>query len=233
MPFTPHEIEWTPEKSARLWDFYASSPAHWPQYFGAQAGWRLRIFCGGTPSLRDSGRSSMSVAAEVTYWPRSVKRCQRVTVRSVVWWGWSSASGACRSVANGLADAGRMSSFDPPGGGRRERTTCGPADCHGGDRTSRRSGTGGFLRDLALLARPGATVFVTTPNNEDYDASKVCCPIVVACFTGGSIGESGTPPPCPKPSSPPVGERCSANRSIGAIINPIRGRGSAVYFPPS
>ena len=38
MPFTPHEIEWTAEKSKRLWDYYGSNPKYAETFFGFMAG---------------------------------------------------------------------------------------------------------------------------------------------------------------------------------------------------
>ena len=38
MKFEPHEIEWTTEKSKRLWDFYGSHPRYRATFFGYQAG---------------------------------------------------------------------------------------------------------------------------------------------------------------------------------------------------
>lgn len=38
MPFAPHEIEWTPEKSNRLWDYYGSNPKYPETFFGYIAG---------------------------------------------------------------------------------------------------------------------------------------------------------------------------------------------------
>lgn len=36
--FTPHEIQWTPEKTKRLWDYYSSTPAFRSKYFGSRCG---------------------------------------------------------------------------------------------------------------------------------------------------------------------------------------------------
>ena len=36
--YTPHEVEWTPEKVGRLWDYYASSPAYRSFFFSAHSG---------------------------------------------------------------------------------------------------------------------------------------------------------------------------------------------------
>jgi SAM-dependent methyltransferase len=37
-PYRPHEIEWTPEKVARVWDFYGGLEAFRPLYFSAHSG---------------------------------------------------------------------------------------------------------------------------------------------------------------------------------------------------
>ena len=36
--FRPHEVEWTPEKVARMWDYFASNPAYDDRYFSAHSG---------------------------------------------------------------------------------------------------------------------------------------------------------------------------------------------------
>jgi 2-polyprenyl-3-methyl-5-hydroxy-6-metoxy-1,4-benzoquinol methylase len=36
--YTPHEVEWSPEKVARVWDFYGSIDAFRPLYFSAHSG---------------------------------------------------------------------------------------------------------------------------------------------------------------------------------------------------
>ena len=38
MSYTPHDVEWTPEKVARVWDFYGSVDAFRPLYFSAHSG---------------------------------------------------------------------------------------------------------------------------------------------------------------------------------------------------
>lgn len=38
MSYQPHEVEWTPEKVARVWDFYGANPAMRAQYFSAHSG---------------------------------------------------------------------------------------------------------------------------------------------------------------------------------------------------
>jgi ubiquinone/menaquinone biosynthesis C-methylase UbiE len=38
MPIVPHEIEWTTEKSKRLWDYYGSNPKYATAFFGYIAG---------------------------------------------------------------------------------------------------------------------------------------------------------------------------------------------------
>jgi SAM-dependent methyltransferase len=37
-PYRPHEVEWTPEKVARVWDFYGGLEAFRPLYFSAHSG---------------------------------------------------------------------------------------------------------------------------------------------------------------------------------------------------
>lgn len=36
--YTPHELEWTPSRVARIWDFYASTPAFRTAFFSAHSG---------------------------------------------------------------------------------------------------------------------------------------------------------------------------------------------------
>ena len=38
MSYAPHDVEWTPEKVARVWDFYGSVDAFRPLYFSAHSG---------------------------------------------------------------------------------------------------------------------------------------------------------------------------------------------------
>lgn len=39
--FEPHTVDWTPEKVARMWDFYGSQPAFRTMYFSAHSGGRI------------------------------------------------------------------------------------------------------------------------------------------------------------------------------------------------
>lgn len=177
MPFTPHEIEWTPEKSARMWDFYASSPAHWPQYFGAQTGVAVANFLRRHTAL-EGFRSIVDVS------------CGRGDLLAALRQALPSGNGSPRRLVGLEFSERSLSVCRERFGGRwpdvefrstREVVGSGEplADLLIATEVIEHLDDGElavFLGDLARLAFPGATVFVSTPNNEDYDASKVCCP---------------------------------------------------------
>ena len=50
--FRPHDVDWTPEKIGRLWDYYGSNPAFRSQYFSLHSGGAIveRLEC--DPGLR-------------------------------------------------------------------------------------------------------------------------------------------------------------------------------------
>lgn len=50
--FQPHDVEWTPEKVGRLWDYYGSNPAFRSQYFSLHSGGAIAERVDRQPGLR-------------------------------------------------------------------------------------------------------------------------------------------------------------------------------------
>jgi ubiquinone/menaquinone biosynthesis C-methylase UbiE len=172
--FQPHEIEWTPEKVARLWDFYATNRSVSSMYFGAQAGPAVAKYLDDMISLQSIGSLldlSCGVGdllaacrprvrpdcllAGVDYSAVSVEQARKRLAGHAVPVELSHITGFPIPMAEARFDLVIMTEvvehLD------NDELTAALAECR-------------------RLLSPNGYVVITTPNNEDYDASKVCCP---------------------------------------------------------
>ncbi len=177
MTFSLHEIEWTPEKSARLWDYYSSSPAHWSQYFGAIAGPAVATFLG-----RHFDLSAKSTIVDVSCGRGDLVAALRAVLpagprlgKRLVGLEFSEQSLVVCRARFGLTmpdvEFDATSAVLAAGTLKADLLLATEVVEHLDDGELKR-----FFADLARLAQPGATLFISTPNSEDYSASKVCCP---------------------------------------------------------
>jgi len=180
MSFSPHEIKWTPEEIARIWEYYSTSPAYRGQYFGAQSGRYVaemidrRLGFRGFRRILDFGCGTGDIIAACLPYlkspqsmfgvdpsPSSVEQVSKRFGGTVEFGGASAMAGPLTAHPDASFDlviatevVEHLSDVD------LEVT----------------------INELRRLVSPGGYCFLTTPNNEDRDANKVLCPECGAIF---------------------------------------------------
>jgi 2-polyprenyl-3-methyl-5-hydroxy-6-metoxy-1,4-benzoquinol methylase len=174
MQFTPHEIEWTPEKTKRLWDYYGSSPKYAGMFFGYIAGKfaAKRIMADTTPTkdarLLDfsCGRGDVIAAClplmtgnqEIYATDFSVTHVKHVNERFNAPPRFKGAL-----LTDSLPTRYDTAFFDV--------IYATEVIEHLLDHELE-----AMLLECKRLLKPGGRIFFTTPNDEDYDAAKIRCP---------------------------------------------------------
>lgn len=174
MAFAPHEIEWTAEKSKRLWDYYGSNPSYVSTFFGYQAGplvakmlfanakvpesARLLDFSAGRGDIVAACLQRMGAQQEIYATDFSDTYVHTIADRfkgDVRFKGATLTTALPSAYPNGFFDVVIATEVIE----------------HLLDHELE-----GMLAECLRILKPGGQVFFTTPNNEDYDASKVRCP---------------------------------------------------------
>jgi cyclopropane fatty-acyl-phospholipid synthase-like methyltransferase len=176
MMYEPHEVEWTPEKVARLWGYYASNASYRNQYFSAH-----------------SGRAIVARA----------EREVEVTNRRVLDFGCGRGDLLAHLYAKGIAAQGLE--FEQESARETEARFAGEPLFGGVELATSLPSSfpdASFdriflvevvehllddqieptLREVHRLLAPDGRVIVTTVNSEDLEASKVACPDCGAIF---------------------------------------------------
>jgi len=172
--FQPHEIEWTPEKVARLWDFYATNRSVSSMYFGAQAGPAVAKYVDEILGLKSIG-ALLDLSCGVgdvlaACRPRLRPDCRLVGVDySPV----SVEQARLRLAGNSQpVEITHITGFPISLAARQfDLVIMTEVVEHLDDNE-----LSGAIAECQRLLAPGGHLVITTPNNEDYDASKVCCP---------------------------------------------------------
>ena len=174
MTFEPHEIEWTTEKSKRLWDFYGSRPEFRKTFFGYQAGRYVAPMLVKDTALADDARllefscGQGDVIAALLPYLRGKQEVHatdfsRTYVEAVA----KRFGGEARF--NGATLIERLPSTLPPAHFDAVFSTE-VIEHLTDDELSQ------MLTECKRVLKPGGRVFLTTPNAEDYDIAKVMCP---------------------------------------------------------
>ena len=170
-PFVPHEMEWTPELTARFWDYYSSKNSKADTYFSNRRGDSLIDFarqmsvplhtglvldysCGPgflLQKLVDHGIkcSGCDFSAE------SVDQANHLLENRTGFQGAKFVSGLPSPFEDGTFDVVFFVEVIEH-----------LLDEHLAE----------TLADLCRVVRPGGWVIITTPNDENLDAAKVICP---------------------------------------------------------
>jgi 2-polyprenyl-3-methyl-5-hydroxy-6-metoxy-1,4-benzoquinol methylase len=174
MPIVPHEIEWTAEKSKRLWDYYGSNPKYSPMFFGYMAG-RLvaKMLFAKTKISRNARLLDFSAGRGDI-----VAACLKRMRQEQEIYATDFSDTYVRMIENRFKNDQRFKGA--------ALTTSLPTAYPDGfydvvvateviehlldDELD------GMLAECLRILKPGGQVFFTTPNDEDYDASKVLCP---------------------------------------------------------
>jgi SAM-dependent methyltransferase len=166
-----HEINWNDEKVSRIWDYYAGNPAYDSQYFS-----------------RHSGMYIVEYAKK--YYPKSLKSCLDYgcgpgflmehilngTDGTVNGFDFSQVSvEKALSRNKGQARLGKIVAHNslpiPFEDSSMDLIYCVEVVEHLNDQQLH-----GTLIELRRLLRKGGRLIITTPNEEDMDASKIACP---------------------------------------------------------
>lgn len=174
MKFEPHEIEWTTEKSKRLWDFYGSRPVYRSAFFGAIAGkYVARMLISDVGASKDArfldfscGQGDIIAALlpmlsgtqEIYATDFSVTYVDAVARRFKHQSRFKEAS-----LTQAFPSKFPSGYFDV--------VFATEVIEHLQDEELE-----GLLTECKRILKPGGRVFFTTPNEEDYEAAKMMCP---------------------------------------------------------
>jgi 2-polyprenyl-3-methyl-5-hydroxy-6-metoxy-1,4-benzoquinol methylase len=185
--YSPHPVEWTPEKVSRVWDFYASSPAHRAQFFSAHSGAAIVDRAGREVGLR--GKRILDFG------------CGRGDLL-----GWlfdrGIAAGGIDFAADAVAETQQRFGGQPLFDGVQHADSLPTSAAAGAydvvflvevlehlldDQVE------GTLHEVARVLSPGGRVIVTTPNAEDLSREHTRCPDCGATFHRWQHQRSFTP----------------------------------------
>lgn len=174
MKFSKHEIEWNPEKIQRIWDYYSSNPAYQKQYFAYCVGKyvaneilksinikkmnRIVDFSCGTGDLLENLIPYLKDDQSIFGTDVSQSSIDIVNGRFEK---YSAFKGA--DVVSKYLTSWRDESFD---------LIISTEVVEHLDDTDLST----ILNDFSRLLKEGGYLVITTPNNEDLDASKIICP---------------------------------------------------------
>lgn len=172
--FHRHEIEWTSEKVTRLWDFYATNRSVTSMYFGAQAGPAVARFIDDTIGFRRV-RAFLDLSCGVgdllaACLPFVSSNCRLVGVD----FSPASVASASQRLQNAVPrpDLQHITTFPTPfHAADFDLIVMTEVVEHLDDAELATT-----LDEVLRLLEQGGHVVITTPNREDYDAAKVCCP---------------------------------------------------------
>jgi 2-polyprenyl-3-methyl-5-hydroxy-6-metoxy-1,4-benzoquinol methylase len=162
--FSPHKIDWTPEKASRLWDYYGSNPSYRGTFFGFQNGRYFVEYLNRIIPL-----SSRTIALDVG--------CGQGDVMEAVSKFTKHISGTDASVANRarvmarFKGVGVYQSLKDAPGASFDLVTCTEVVEHLTDEELE-----GLLSEVKRVLSPNGFAVFTTPNNENYSANVIQCP---------------------------------------------------------
>jgi 2-polyprenyl-3-methyl-5-hydroxy-6-metoxy-1,4-benzoquinol methylase len=174
MPIVPHEIEWTTEKSKRLWDYYGSNPKYATAFFGYIAGrFAAKMLFADVKPVASARFLDFSCG-----WGDVIAACLERMCDTQEIYATDFSDTYVQHVTDRFKNEQRFK-----GAVLTKSLPCPYADAsfdviiatevieHLLDHELE-----GMLGECRRLLKPGGRVFFTTPNDEDYDASKTFCP---------------------------------------------------------
>lgn len=165
----PERLRWTPELVSRFWDFESTRPQHYfTHQHGADLVREVAPLLGGSRVL-DFGCGAGFLVAHLLDAGLEVRGVD-TSPRSI------DATNERFADRPGFGGAHLPDDMPVPEGGFDTVFCCEVVEHVDDDSLD------GVLGMLARLVRPGGTLVVTTPNDEDLDASEVYCPVSDVVF---------------------------------------------------
>lgn len=174
MTFQQHEIEWTPEKSKRLWDFYGSNPHFNALFFGFMAGKfvarRMLSEIRLAPDARilDFSCGPGDIVAALLPKLRSDQRIYATDFSETYVDRVSERFASNRHFGGAVLTRSLPTTYPD---NYFDVVMATEVIEHLLDHELE-----AMVAECKRILKPGGQVFFTTPNNEDYDASKILCP---------------------------------------------------------
>jgi 2-polyprenyl-3-methyl-5-hydroxy-6-metoxy-1,4-benzoquinol methylase len=171
------EADWTPEHVRRFWDYYASRPDLRGTYFSLQVGAGMTRFLNKAGVLRgnvlDYGCGLGFLAAEMLKLGVQCWGCDGSTEAVLATNRMLQGTPGWRGASSTFTDGTSFRSV------RFDLVTCIETVEH-----LTREDSEKVISDIRSLLRPGGSLFVTTPNDEDLTHSMLYCPFCDAEFHG-------------------------------------------------
>jgi len=211
----PREIHWTPERVLNFWDYHGSNPALTGQYFGGMMGRSLLDYVGRHITIRTAvdvgcGRGHlmqflMQRGSDVYGSDQSPASIELICREFAGMPHFKGATVGTQALPDAIADTVFMVEVIE----------------HLDDDT-----LDAALREAHRLLKPGGHLVLTTPNEEDLDASKIMCPNCHTVFHRMQHVRSW--------SAPGLSARVALNgfrtkRSEGVVLTPYSGLLDAIY----
>ncbi len=169
-----HEIQWTPEKVGRLWDYYSSQPAYDSQYFGAQMG----------PGVARFVLRSLDLPPTARLLDLSCGRGDLIAAFLPLLKPGQSIAGTDPSLPSVETCRQRFATVQPAVQVEQTEGFSTPLPAEQFDLVMATEviehlvadEITAMLAEVMRLLRPGGSLLITTPLNENLDAAKVLCP---------------------------------------------------------
>jgi 2-polyprenyl-3-methyl-5-hydroxy-6-metoxy-1,4-benzoquinol methylase len=174
MTYKKHEVEWTQEKAARVWGYYASNKSYASQYFGAQSGKYVAQLIN-----KELGFSNLQKILDFSCGLGDlIDRCLPYLKDGQQIYGTDHSQDNVDITNNRFSDNNVFVEAnyvrDYPckySGGSFDLIILTEVIEHLTDEE-----LDIVLKEILRLLKKGGYLFITTPNDEDYDANKVHCP---------------------------------------------------------